>query len=125
MESHSVAVGIGLAIADFFLKTPEKHNLVILGRNQEALEEIESRAPTRVKTLAGDLSNLALGQQAVDLAVSTFGRVDSLVINHGTLGEVQRLADCDPIGFQKTFDVNFISAVALVSCPAFQLPCYL
>jgi NAD(P)-dependent dehydrogenase (short-subunit alcohol dehydrogenase family) len=70
-----------------------------------------------VKILAGDLSNLSLGQQAVDIAVSTFGRVDGLIINHGTLGEVKRIADCDPVGFQKTFDINFISAVACVSEP--------
>lgn len=104
-----------MAIANFLLKAPEKHNLVALGRDKGALRELESRAPSQVKTLAGDLSNLSLGQEAVDLAVSTFGRVDALVVNHGTLGEVKRIADCDPVEFQNTFDINFISAVACVS----------
>ncbi len=113
--TYSFSLGIGLAIANFLLKAHEKHNLVILGRDEEALHEIESRAPSQVKALAGDLSNFALGRAAVDLALSAFGRVDGLVINHGTLGEVKRIADCDPVGFQKTFDINFISAVACVS----------
>lgn len=87
----------------------------MLGRDENALQSIKSRAPARVRGLAGDFSNLSLGQGAVDLAVAAFGRVDGLVVNHGTLGEVNRIADCDPVGFQKTFDVNFISAVACVS----------
>lgn len=112
--------GIGLAIANFLLEGSEKHNLVVLGRNQEALREFEARAPSRVKPLAGDFSNLSLGQAAVDLALSTFGRIDGLIINHGTLGEVNRIVDCDLVNFRKTFDINFISAVALVSCPQLQ-----
>lgn len=107
--------GIGLAIASFLIEAPEHHNLVVLGRDENALQSIKSRAPARVRGLAGDFSNLSLGQGAVDLAVAAFGRVDGLVVNHGTLGEVNRIADCDPVGFQKTFDVNFISAVACVS----------
>lgn len=106
--------GIGLAIANFLLKAPERHNIVILGRDEGALRDIESRAPSRVKPLAGDLSNLSLGQAAVDLALSAFGRVDGLIVNHGTLGEMNRIANCDPVGYQKTFDINFISAVACV-----------
>jgi NAD(P)-dependent dehydrogenase (short-subunit alcohol dehydrogenase family) len=112
--THSFSSGIGLAIANFLLKAPDKHNLVVLGRDEGALREIESRAPSQVKALAGDLSNLSLAQEAVDLALSAFGRLDGLVINHGTLGEMKRIADCDPAEFQKTFDVNFISAVACV-----------
>lgn len=87
----------------------------MLGRDEGALRDIESRAPSQVKVLAGDLSNLSLGQEAVDLALSAFKGIDGLVINHGTLGEVQRIADCDPAGFRMTFDINFISAVACVS----------
>jgi NAD(P)-dependent dehydrogenase (short-subunit alcohol dehydrogenase family) len=61
------------------------------------------------------LSDFSLGQNAVDIAISAFGKVDGLIINHGILGEVARIADCDPAGFRKTFDVNFFSAVACVS----------
>jgi len=110
-----LALGIGLAIANFLWIAPEKHNLVLLGRNEGALREIESRAPSQIKTLAGDLSDLSLGQAAVDLALSAFGRLDGLIVNHGTLGEVKRIADCDPVAVRETFNINFISAVACVS----------
>jgi NAD(P)-dependent dehydrogenase (short-subunit alcohol dehydrogenase family) len=115
IQTYLFAVGIGLAVVDFLLKAPEKHKLVVVGRNEKALQDIESRAPFRIKAAAGDLSNLSLGQAAVDLAVSAFGRVDGLVINHGTLGEVKRIADCDLVGVRETFDINYFSAVACVS----------
>lgn len=88
---------------------------MVLGRDERALRQIESRAPLQVKVLAGDLSNFSLGQEAVDLASSAFGRVDGLIVNHGTLGDVNRIANCDLESFRKTFDINFISAVACVS----------
>jgi NAD(P)-dependent dehydrogenase (short-subunit alcohol dehydrogenase family) len=65
--------------------------------------------------IPGDLSDFSLSQRAVDIAVSAFGKVDGLIVNHGILGEVARIADCDPAGIRKTFDVNFFSAIACVS----------
>src|SRR5271170_8016693 len=94
--------------------TPEKTNLVVVSRSKAALEQLKANAPKHVEILAGDLSDFSLGQQAVDLAISSFGQVDGLIVNHGILGEVARIADCDPKEVQKTIDVNFISAVACV-----------
>jgi len=37
-----------------------------------------------------------------------------LVINHGTLSPVKRIADSDPSEWRSTYDVNFFSAVAFV-----------
>jgi NAD(P)-dependent dehydrogenase (short-subunit alcohol dehydrogenase family) len=107
--------GIGSAIAKFLLNSPQKHNLVVLGRDESALQKLEAQAPSQVKILAGDLSDYSLGEQAIKTALSSFGQLDGLIINHGTLGEVKRIADCDLDGFQKTFEVNFFSAVACVS----------
>ena len=78
------------------------------------MNQLKSRAPEQVQTLAGNLTDLSLLQRAVELAIRSFGKVDALIVNHGTLGEVKRIADCDPAGWQKTFDVNLISAVACV-----------
>lgn len=107
-------------MADFLLKQPENHNLVVVSRSKEPLEKIKSSAPDRVGVLAADLSDFSVGKQAVDLAKSMFGRIDSVILNHGILGEVKRIADCDPEGFQKTFDINYISVVACVRTAAHQ-----
>lgn len=114
--SNSSYVGIGLAIANYLLKDSAKHNLVILGgRSQEALDKLKAQSPQRIELIPGDLSDFSLSQNAVDIAISAFGKVDGLIINHGILGEVARIADCDPAGIRKTFDVNFFSAIACVS----------
>jgi NAD(P)-dependent dehydrogenase (short-subunit alcohol dehydrogenase family) len=108
--------GIGLAIANYLLKDSAKHNLIILGgRSEDALEKLKAQSPQHIKVIPGDLSDFSLSQRAVDIAVSAFGKVDGLIVNHGILGEVARIADCDPSGIRKTFDVNFFSAIACVS----------
>lgn len=109
-------VGIGLAIANYLLKDSAKHNLVILGgRSQENLEKLKTQSPKHVEVIPGDLSDFSLSQKAVEVAVSTFGKVDGLIVNHGILGEVARISDCDPVEVRKTFDVNFFSTIACVS----------
>ena len=98
------------------LKVPTKHNLVILGgRSQDALDKLKAQSPKHIEVVPGDLSDFSLGQKAVELAVSAFGKIDGLVVNHGTLGEVARIADCDLEEIRKTFDVNFFSVIACVS----------
>ena len=88
----------------------------MLARSKPALEDIQSISPGRISILPGDLSDLSLGQQAVDIALSKYGSLDALVVNHGILGEVNKVADSDPVGWRETFDVNFFSVVACVRC---------
>lgn len=85
-----------------------------MARSQPALESIKANSPQHVEILPGDFTDYTLGQRAVDLAVSKFGQLDGLVLNHGILGEVKRVTDGDPLEWRKTFDVNFFSVVACV-----------
>jgi NAD(P)-dependent dehydrogenase (short-subunit alcohol dehydrogenase family) len=68
-----------------------------------------------VEVLSADLSDLSVGKKAVELAVSSFGRLDGLVLNHGSLGPVGRIADFDAEAWKTGYDTNFFSAVAFVS----------
>lgn len=104
--------GIGLAITDYLLA--HKHNLVLVARSQSVLEELKARSSGQVEIQCGDFADLGLGQKAVDLAISKFGKLDGIVLNHGTLGEVKRIADGSAEEWRKTFDVNFFSVVACV-----------
>ena len=111
-------IGIGFAVSRCLLGFPQKCNVIILGRDKEALQKLQVDHLDQVRSLAGDFSDFSLAQKAVELAVSAFGGLDGLVVNHGTLGQVTKIADCDISDFQNTMDVNFISAVALVSALA-------
>jgi len=67
-----------------------------------------------VEILAGDLTDLSLGQKAVDLAIQRFGRLDGLVVNHGAVEPVQKIVDADLNEWKEAFDLNVFSAIAMV-----------
>lgn len=107
------SVGIGLAIAEFLLE--KSNNVVVVARSQDALEKLREKHPQHVKVLAGDLGDLSLPRQAVNLAAKEFGRLDGLIVNHGIIDPIAKIRDCDAEEWKRTFDVNFLSAVAFVS----------
>ena len=109
-------VGIGLAIAEYLLQ--KSHNVVALARSRDALEKIREKYPQLVRIVAGDLGDLSLAQQAVDVAAKEFGRLDGLIVNHGMIDPVAKIRDCEPEDWKRTFDVNLISAVAFVRTDA-------
>lgn len=113
--------GIGLAVSKFLLQKPQSCNLVVVARSREPLESLQKESGAgRVEVLAGDLGDLSMGQKAVDLALSTWGRLDGVIINHGQVEPVQRVVDADMDAWRKSFDLNVFSYIAMVyiSCTA-------
>ena len=108
-----IFVGLGLAISQRLLS--QSHNVVVLARSVEPLANIKTRFPQQVAICAGDLADFSLAQKAIDTAVKEFGQVDGIIINHGVLEPVTKLADSDPEVWRKSFDINVFSAIALVS----------
>lgn len=64
--------------------------------------------------MAGDLGNLATVKAVVEKAVSAFGRIDSLIVNHGVLDPVSKIADANIEEWKTSFDIGFFGVVALV-----------
>ena len=115
-SNHSdplMPLGIGLAVARYLIEN--FHNVVILARGKEALEELQSEYPKQVRTVAGDMADFSLAQTAVELTMKEFGQIDGLVINHGSLPPVTTVGNCDIEAWKQNFNVNFFSAVAFVS----------
>lgn len=50
--------GIGLAMAKYLLKA--SHNLVLVARSAEPLENLKKQYPEQVETLVADLSDLSV-----------------------------------------------------------------
>ncbi|KAL8804470.1 MAG: hypothetical protein Q9223_000896 [Gallowayella weberi] len=108
--------GIGLALSTFLLQEPQSAKLVVIARSKQALEDLQSQYPNdQVQVLAGDLSDFSLGQKAVDIAISKWGKLDGMVLNHGVLGPVDRIANNDPKDWRSCFDVNLFSSIAFVT----------
>ncbi|KAI9836097.1 MAG: hypothetical protein M1819_001713 [Sarea resinae] len=106
--------GIGLAVAHYLLRAPQSTNLVVLARSKAALDQLASQYPGQVKVIAGDLTDFSIGDQAVHLALETWGKLDGLIVNHGVLEPVTKVADCDVEQWRKAFDINFFGALAFV-----------
>ncbi|KAL4919666.1 hypothetical protein BDW62DRAFT_178790 [Aspergillus aurantiobrunneus] len=106
--------GIGLAITKYLLSAPQAHNVVVIARSAEPLQSLKSQYSKQVAVLNGDLSDLSLGPKAVALALQSFGRLDGMVLNHGVLGQVGKIATADIEQWKQGFDVNFFSLVSFV-----------
>jgi NAD(P)-dependent dehydrogenase (short-subunit alcohol dehydrogenase family) len=69
----------------------------------------------RLKLLAWTDPQLQNGAKAVELCLKSFTRIDSIIVNHGTLTPVKRIADCTAEEWRATYDTNLFSAVSFVS----------
>jgi NADP-dependent 3-hydroxy acid dehydrogenase YdfG len=106
--------GIGLAAAHFLLG--QSHKLVLVSRTASALTQLRDRyGVDKVEVVAGDLSDFSVSKKAVEVANDRFGRLDGLIVNHGSLDPVKKVADSSPQEWSKAFDTNVFSAIALVS----------
>lgn len=55
-----------------------------------------------------------MATKAVKIATTDFGGLDGIVINHGAMFGVNKVADCDIDEWREMFEINFFSAVAFV-----------
>jgi NAD(P)-dependent dehydrogenase (short-subunit alcohol dehydrogenase family) len=106
-------IGIGLAVATFLAK--RNHKLVLVSRTEGPLNGLKDRAtPGSIAVVPADLTNLGAGAAIVEAAIQKYGRLDGLIVNHGTLGPVNRLSESTAQDWREAFNVNFFSAVDLV-----------
>ncbi|KAL0636008.1 hypothetical protein Q9L58_005037 [Maublancomyces gigas] len=106
--------GVGFAIAHYLLRAPTSARLLAVARSSAPLEKLKSEYPGQFEFVAGDLGNPATARAAVEKAVSVFGRIDSLIINHGVLDPVSKISDANVEEWRRSFDIGFFSAVDLV-----------
>jgi len=55
-----------------------------------------------------------VGTKVISQALATFTTLDALVINHGVLEPLTRIADSTAAEWRSLYDINFFSAIALV-----------
>ncbi|RAO72540.1 uncharacterized protein BHQ10_008552 [Talaromyces amestolkiae] len=103
--------GLGLAISKYLLTTSPPNNIIALARSAEPLQTLKTQYPNNVEYIAGDLTDTTIGDKAVELALSKFGSLDGLVLNHGVLGQVAVIGKADAELWKHGFDVNFFSLV--------------
>ncbi|KAH8661933.1 short-chain dehydrogenase [Xylariales sp. PMI_506] len=104
--------GLGLAIAQLLLR--DSHKVFLVARSEADLQKIKSESQDFVEYMAADLADLSVAPKIIEAATKAFGRIDGLVINHGVLTPLTRIADSDPAAWSRAYDINITSAVGLV-----------
>ncbi|MEC9361968.1 MAG: SDR family oxidoreductase [Pseudomonadota bacterium] len=103
--------GIGEAAARLFAS--EGASLVIVARRQAELNRVLSGIETlggQAVAVAGDVSEEATAERAVNAALTTFGGLDIAFNNAGTLGAMGPTADITAHQWRETVDTNLTSA---------------
>lgn len=99
--------GMGKAIVECFAR--EGANIIAIARRKErldALAESLKDASGKVIPFAGDISNEQILNEAIDLAVKEFGRLDVLVNNAGVMDDMGPIGDVKNDMIEKVFSVN-------------------
>lgn len=102
--------GIGRAVALAFAR--EGAELIVVGRTQGALEELDDalRSEGRQASLvAGDLADGTLVDRIGAAIFARWGRLDVLVGNAATLGVLGPLGHTEPAVFERVIAVNLIA----------------
>ena len=107
--------GIGLALS--WVAAKNNCNLMLTGRNQDALDnlkiEIHNRFPnSQVQILAGDISNEPFCHDLIKNCIQHFNKIDVLINNAG-MSMRGLLNDTDLSVLKQLMDVNFWGAVYL------------
>ena len=106
--------GIGESIVNILLKN-NASKVVAVARSQEALEALQStHGQERFQFIAGDVTDPETSKKAVELAISKFGQLNSVIANAGVLDPVGLLDQTSIDGWKKLYDINLFSVVQLL-----------
>ncbi|KAK9775204.1 putative NAD(P)-binding protein [Seiridium cardinale] len=104
--------GLGLAVAQLLLRA--SHKVFLVARSEEGLQKIKSQNSANVEYLSADLADFSTSPKIIQAAIKAFGSIDGIVINHGVLTPLSKIADVDIEEWNRSYDINVTSAVALV-----------
>jgi len=103
--------GIGKALATKCVA--EGGKVLIHGIDKQAGENLVKQLGENAKLCIADLNNQDSVEKIIQQAISTFGKIDSLV-NNAAIIERNNLAQITPDSFSKTIAINLQSALFLI-----------
>ncbi|KAK3396056.1 hypothetical protein B0T20DRAFT_259659 [Sordaria brevicollis] len=104
--------GIGLAVVQDLLKA--SHKVVLVARSPMGVSDLLKDYPEQIKFLAADMTVPDTAHRAVELALLSYGKLDGVVVNHGVLTPITRLAESSIEDWKTHYDVNVFSALSIV-----------
>ncbi|KOB66313.1 3-dehydroecdysone 3alpha-reductase [Operophtera brumata] len=114
------SAGIGAAISVLFAK--EGANVVIVGRNEEKLEDVAKRClqvGKKALPMKADISKDEDVKQIIEKTIQEFGKIDVLINNAGILGKTQKVLDKNLIAvYDEVFNTNLRPVFLLTNLAA-------
>lgn len=109
-----VSRGIGRAIVDLLFKYEDNVKVLGISRSKEKLGELKSMYGLAFDYIVGDICDNDNIDKLVEKAIQRYNRIDSIIINAGTLEPIQDVNHINILEWKKLFDTNFFSSVYLV-----------
>ncbi|KAH9895499.1 NAD(P)-binding protein [Xylariomycetidae sp. FL2044] len=104
--------GLGLAVAQSLVGA--SHKVFLVARSENEMQALKDQHPSSVDYMAADLGDLKVAPKITESTVKAFGKIDGIILNHGVLTPLSRIADSDAEEWRRAYDINFFSAVALL-----------
>ncbi|RVD83945.1 uncharacterized protein DFL_005716 [Arthrobotrys flagrans] len=111
--------GIGFAILQYLLGLPNPPNILATSRNISAIEPLAA-AHKNLEVISVDFSapsselKTIIPDVVIHTAVSRWGRIDALLLNHGTLDPIAKVDVAALEDWESNYRVNFLSNVELI-----------
>ena len=100
--------GIGAAAAREFVRQGAR--VLLAARSSAEIEELAQSLNDHAQVAVAhtvDVTKFEDLQSAVDICLGTFGRLDILINNAGTIAPISHLASSDPDGWAQAADINY------------------
>lgn len=104
--------GIGLSIVKLLLAHESNPRVVGISRSEP--QDSSILANSNFHLVSGSAADEQINKQAVDLAVSKYGRLDGVIANAGVLDAVQTVENADLDQWRSTFEVNLMAPLMLI-----------
>lgn len=96
------------------LKDPNT-KVVVVARTEAPLEALANKyGSDRVDFVVGDITDSSTSEKAVELAISKFGQLNSIIANAGVLEPVGPIESTSVDDWKRLYDINLFAVVELI-----------
>lgn len=104
--------GIGLSVVQILLGSNTR--VVTVSRSAGGLPDLEKQYKGNLHIIKGDVTDQSIVDESISAAVSKFGRLDGLVLNHGVVDPFGTIESLKLEEWKTNLDINLFSYIAFV-----------
>jgi NADP-dependent 3-hydroxy acid dehydrogenase YdfG len=104
--------GIGFATAVALLKASA--SLIAVDLRTDKLQGLQADYASSLVVISGDISKREVSEEAVNVAMSNFNQLDSIILNAGILSPIGPVSETKIEDWKRLYDVNFFALLHTV-----------